>query len=78
MLEIIKKLRNLILNMVTDESDYCDLSDTINELEEKYEDLKENSIISLDKFKRELGAQNLMSDELREFIDRYMQFDNHE
>lgn len=42
------------------------------------EEIKENSILDLDKFKGELEHQNLMTNELREFIDRYMQFDNHE
>lgn len=54
------------------------LCENAEELEEKHEDLKEKSILDLDKFKRELETQGLLTDELREFIDRYMQFDNHE
>ena len=78
MLEEIKKTRQLILKIDLDEVDYSKLSEKLDIFEEKYEDLKENSILDLDKFKRELEVQNLMSDELREFIDSYMQFDNHE
>lgn len=75
MLEIIKELRKSVLEIGLE---YEGLSSGLDALEEKYEDLKENSILDLDKFKRELETQGLLTDELREFIDRYMQFDNHE
>lgn len=72
MLEIIQKLRKLCDEKI------WEITENVEELEEKYEDLKENSILDLDKFKRELETQGLLTDQLREFIDRYMQFDNHE
>ena len=56
--------------------EYEELSSGLDVLEEKYDTLKDSSILDLDKFKRELESQNLMTDKLREFIDRYMQFDN--
>lgn len=40
------------------------------------EDLKENAILDVEKFKRQLEQQNLMSRELEEFIENYMRFDN--
>lgn len=73
MLEIIKKLRNSMSEIGLE---YEELSSGLDVLEEKYDTLKDSSILDLDKFKRELESQNLMTDKLREFIDRYMQFDN--
>lgn len=34
------------------------------------------SILDIDRFKRMLENQNLMTNELDEFIDNYMRFDN--
>ncbi len=40
------------------------------------EEMGDNTIIDIYKFKRELRQQNLMTDELEEFIENYMRFDN--
>lgn len=40
------------------------------------EEMGDNTIIDVYKFKRELRQQNLMTDELEEFIENYMRFDN--
>lgn len=38
--------------------------------------LQDNAILDLEKFKRNLREQKLLTTELEEFIERYMQFDN--
>lgn len=40
------------------------------------EEMGDNTIIDVYKFKRELRQQGLMTDELEEFIENYMRFDN--
>ena len=40
------------------------------------EEMGDNTIIDIYKFKRGLRQQNLMTDELEEFIENYMRFDN--
>lgn len=40
------------------------------------EEMRDNSIIDIDKFIRELQQQNFMTNELEEFIENYMRFDN--
>lgn len=40
------------------------------------EEMRDNSIIDIDKFIRELQQQGLMTNELEEFIENYMRFDN--
>lgn len=40
------------------------------------EDLKDNAILNLDNFKRELERQGLWNDKLESFIENYMRFDN--
>lgn len=40
------------------------------------EEMEDNSIIDVYKFKNELKQQNLMTEELDEFIENYMRFDN--
>lgn len=40
------------------------------------EEMRDNSVIDVYKFKRELTQQGLMTDELEEFIENYMRFDN--
>lgn len=44
----------------------------IEELEDKLESKQENAIIDKDKFVRQLEQQNLITEELREFIESYM------
>ena len=59
--EIIEKLECL---------EYYDIADELNDL------INENMILDLDRFKRELNTQGLMNEELRDFIENYMRFDN--
>ena len=40
------------------------------------EELEDNTIIDVYKFKRALEQQNLMTEELENFIEDYMRFDN--
>ena len=40
------------------------------------EELEDNTIIDIYKFKRALVQQNLMTEELENFIEDYMRFDN--
>ena len=63
--KLISKIEDLELYEKLDEITY-DLCD----------DLKENAILDVEKFKRQLEQQNLMSRELEEFIENYMRFDN--
>ena len=63
--KLISKIEDLELYEKLDEITY-DLCD----------DLKENAILDVEIFKRQLEQQNLMSRELVEFIENYMRFDN--
>lgn len=42
----------------------------------KKDDMINNTIVDKDKFVRQLEQQNLMAEELGEFIENYMRFDN--
>lgn len=46
------------------------------EMSNKLDRLKDNAILSVDNFKRELERAGLMNVKLQEFIENYMKFDN--
>lgn len=73
--EIINKIRQFAVKL-ENEADCVKLDDIADELEYLRDELKEESIIDVNKFKRQLENQNLMPKELEEFIDNYMRFDN--
>ncbi len=58
--DIIQKLESL---------DYGEIADELDSL-------KEYMILDINNFKRELERQDLMTEELRDFIENYMRFDN--
>lgn len=66
------------MKFVLDEEERkMDLDYIAMELKESIkEEMGDNTIIDVYKFKRELRQQNLMTDELEEFIENYMRFDN--
>lgn len=70
--EQLKKIKKLI-SKIEDLELYEKLDEITYELDD---DLKENAILDVEKFKRQLEQQNLMSRELEEFIENYMRFDN--
>lgn len=73
--EQLKKIKKLI-SKIEDLELYEKLDEITYELENLCDDLKENAILDVEKFKRQLEQQNLMSRELEEFIENYMRFDN--
>lgn len=51
--------------------------DEVEDISDKLEDLKENGmILNIDNFKTELERQGLLTEELKDFIENYMTFDN--
>lgn len=48
----------------------------IEEIADKLEELKDYMVLDIDNFKRELEMQGLMTEELINFIDNYMKWDN--
>jgi len=72
---LIKELRQFALGL-EDEEKCVQLDDIADDLENVYYDLKDEAILDLDKFKRQLEGQNLLSVELEEFIENYMRLDN--
>lgn len=73
--EIIEKIRQFAVKL-EDNVDCVKLDDIADELEYLRDDQKENTIIDVDRFKRMLENQSLLTKELDEFIDNYMRFDN--
>lgn len=74
-LEKNKKIKKLMVK-IEDLELYEKLDDNTCEMENLYDDLKENAILDVEKFKRQLEQQNLMTEQLEEFIENYMRFDN--
>ena len=52
------------------------MDDIADSLENLFYDSEEESILDIDKFKRQLQNQNLMTKSLEDFIENYMRFDN--
>lgn len=48
----------------------------IEEIAEKLEELREDMIINIGNFKRELDRQGLLTAKLEDFIDNYVRWDN--
>lgn len=48
----------------------------LNEIADELEGLKDNTILDVDNFKRELERAGLMMKELKDFIENYMRWDN--
>jgi len=46
------------------------------EMSDKLDRLKDNAILNIDNFKRELERAGLMNKKLQEFIENYMRWDN--
>lgn len=46
------------------------------EMSDELDRLKDNAILSIDNFKRELERAGLMNKKLQEFIENYMRWDN--
>lgn len=75
--EIIDQLRSLALRLnENNEREAIELDDIADSLENLFYDSEEESILDIDKFKRELQNQNLMTKSLEDFIENYMRFDN--
>lgn len=65
--EIIRKLHNI--SVIEDDWE-------LDEIADKLEELKEDMILNLDNFKRELERAGLMTNKLENFIEDYMRWDN--
>ena len=75
--EIIDQLRSLALRLnENNEREAIELDDIADSLENLFYDSEEESILDIDKFKRELQNQNLMTKSSKDFIENYMRFDN--
>lgn len=55
-----------------------DISDKLDDICAEIEDLEDNKIKNVDIFTLELERQGLMTEELENFIENYMRWDNEE
>lgn len=64
------------MDEVIRELKYKEEFDLIWNIEDAINKFKRNAILDIGDFRRELQRQGLMTEELEEFIENYMRFDN--